>query len=611
MNIRIIKLEESILKARKDYYNGESLISDKLYDALIDELYLLDPKNSAVIGIGSDPVSNWEKISHKIPMGSLNKCNTDEEYLKWHNKYISKNEKVILTLKLDGLSASLVYKDGLLVSGATRGSGVAGELITQNIIKMNGVPLRLKEKIDITVRGEIILSKENYKNFFSGYSNPRNAASGISRRYDGEGSDKMSLLTYQLFNILTKLGFLTPTFIVCDSSTEVCDLKQKYQTSLRDKFEFELDGLVAHNNDLVKQELYGSLNGKPYASIALKFENEARESTVRDIHWRVGNSGRLTPVATVDPVMLVGAQVSRASLYNMAYINQLGVDIGATVLVARANDVIPRIEEVIKSTGTVSKPPKVCPECAGKVELRGENLMCTNSIKCPAQVVGMIKNWVSELNLLEWGEALLDRLVQLGKVKTIVDLYTLSVDDLASIDRMGQKSAKKCYDILHSNKDMPLEIFLGGLSIPMIGASSIKLIMGHGCSDLQTFFTKNATDFEQVAGVGPVKAASLRTGLQDNKELISGLLKAGITIKKKVKGKLSNKSICFTGAMVNKRPVLEKMAADAGADVKNTVSKGLSMLVISDPNSQSSKAVGARKLGVQLISEEDFIHIIA
>lgn len=360
MNIRIIKLEESILKARKDYYNGESLISDKLYDALIDELHLLDPKNSAVIGIGSDPVSNWEKISHKIPMGSLNKCNTDEEYLKWHNKYISKNEKVILTLKLDGLSASLVYKDGLLVSGATRGSGVAGELITQNIIKMNGVPLRLKEKIDITVRGEIILSKENYKNFFSGYSNPRNAASGISRRYDGEGSDKMSLLTYQLFsdslnistqeeqfNILTKLGFLTPTFIVCDSSTEVCDLKQKYQTSLRDKFEFELDGLVAHNNNLVKQELYGSLNGKPYASIALKFENEARETILNDVIWEVGATGRITPVAILKPITVCGAEISRASLHNVSYFNSLKLFKGCRVLVSRRNDVIPYIEENI------------------------------------------------------------------------------------------------------------------------------------------------------------------------------------------------------------------------------------------------------------------------
>ena len=253
--------------------------------------------------------------------------------------------------------------------------------------------------------------------------------------------------------------------------------------------------------------------------------------------------------------------------------------------------------------------PTNCPTCNSILLMSGEYLLCNNN-NCKSRVIGKILIWIKELNILEWGNTLIQRLVESGKVKTVVDLYALSVDDLASIDRMGQKSAKKCYDILHSNKDMPLEIFLGGLSIPMIGASSIKLIMGHGCSDLQTFFTKNATDFEQVAGVGPVKAASLRTGLQDNKELISGLLKAGITIKKKVKGKLSNKSICFTGAMLNKRPVLEKMAADAGADVKNTVSKGLSMLVISDPNSQSSKAVGARKLGVQLISEEDFINII-
>lgn len=625
---RIKELADKIITARNDYYNNESKVSDKVFDAWVDELKDLDPNNKAVTAIGASVApTEWKKAKHQIPMGSLDKLNLPEELIKWSNDLPSK-EHLFLTEKLDGLSIELIYENGKFAQAITRGDSIWGEDITANVIKMNGVLLKLSSNFTGSIRGEIIMKKSVHQKHFSDKANPRNAASGTCKRLDGAGSEHLDVFVYQVlgdvdfkteedqFKWLINNDFIVPNYWVFKNSDIFANAKEvsshwrDYQDNKRDGLDYDIDGLVVRLNDLAKQMALGDINLRPKGARAFKFDNEARESVIRDIHWSIGNSGRLTPVATVDPVMLVGAQVSRASLYNIAYINQLGVDIGATVLVARANDVIPRIEEVIKSTGTVCKPPTVCPDCGGKVELQGENLMCTNSTKCLAQVTGRVKNWVSELNLLEWGETLLDRLVESGKVKTIADLYTLSVDDLASIDRMGKKSAKKCYDILHSNKELSLETFIGALSIPMIGSSTIKLIIGHGWSDLQTLFTKNASDFEQVAGVGPIKAASLRIGLRDNQELISDLLKVGVTIKKKVEGKLTNKSICFTGAMVNKRPVLEKMASDAGADVKNSVSKGLSILVIADPNSTSSKAVAALKLGTQLISEEDFLKIV-
>lgn len=359
---RIKELEKKITKARQDYYNGQASMSDKVFDALVDELASLDPKNLAVIGIGSDPVSNWEKYTHLVPMGSLNKCQTSDEYQKWHDKYIHTKDEILLTLKLDGLSVSLIYENGVLVKAATRGSGTTGELITPNVAKMIGVPLRIKDKLNITVRGEILLSKENHTKYFSEYSNPRNAASGISRRYDGTGSDKLSVLIYQLFStdddlefktqkeqfdLIKSLGFKVPTYYVCASSKQILDFKAEYQSTLRDKYEFELDGLVAHNNDLSKQESFGSLNSRPYASIAVKFDSVARETTLIDVIWEVGNSGRITPVAILDPVIVSGAEIKRASLHNVSFFQELKLFKGCRVLVSRRNDVIPYIEENI------------------------------------------------------------------------------------------------------------------------------------------------------------------------------------------------------------------------------------------------------------------------
>lgn len=254
--------------------------------------------------------------------------------------------------------------------------------------------------------------------------------------------------------------------------------------------------------------------------------------------------------------------------------------------------------------------PRNCPSCGSTTSFEGEYLICTNSASCPAQVVGRIKNWVKELNLLEWGDHLIEKLVAAKKVSNVSDLYLLKVDDIANLDRLGEKTAKKCLDILWANKKVPLEVFLGGLSIPMIGQSTIKTIMNAGCDTLEKFGQLGSNEFEQVPGVGPTKAKSLADGLKHNQQLILNLLSNGVEIKDKIIGNLTGRTICFTGSMKNKRPVLEKMASDAGADVKSSVGKGLSYLVIADPNSTSSKAQAARKFGTELISEEDFLEMV-
>lgn len=619
---RIKELETKILQARKDYYNHQPTVSDKVFDAWVDELRTLEPANKAVTAVGA-PVapSEWTKAQHQIPMGSLDKVNTPAEFTKWVLD-TSFDSKMLITEKLDGISIEVIYEDGKLVQAITRGDGTTGEDITVNVVKMGGVLSQLKDKFTGSLRGEIIMKKSVHKTHFADKANPRNAASGTSKRLDGQGVDKLNVLFYQAlgdvdfgveqaqFAWLVDQGLDTPNWWVVKTDEQVNKFWRDYQDTKREKLDYDIDGLVIRVDNIAMQIALGEKDLRPKGAIAFKFDNEARESILRDIVWQVGNSGRLTPVATVDPVSLVGATVTRASLYNYSYIEELGLDIGATVLVARANDVIPRIEETIKKTGTVAKPPTKCPECDGKVVFEGENLICTNTEHCRAQIVGRIKNWIKELNLLEWGDTLVEKLVEAKKVSTIADLYKLKVDDIANLDRLGEKTAKKVLDILWTNKKVSLEVFLGALSIPMIGQSTIKSIMGAGCDDLTKFGQLGAAQFEQVPGVGPTKAKFLADGLKHNQNLIKALLANGVEIKEKATGVLSGKSVCFTGAMKNKRPVLEKMAADQGADVKGSVGKGLTYLVIADPASTSSKAVAARKLGTTLISEEDFLELV-
>ena len=602
---RIQELADKITQARLDYYNNQPTVSDKVYDAWSDELRLLDPTNVALTAVGA-PVtaSEWKKAKHQIPMGSLNKVNTPAELTDWAKDKDCKSWFV--TQKLDGLSIELVYEHGKMVQAITRGDGETGEDITVNVARMGGVNNDLKIDFNGSLRGEIIMLKSIHQKHFADKANPRNAASGVSKRLDGVNVDKLNILFYQVLGDVDfkteveqfkwlkahKLG--CPEYWEFKTVDEVNKHWRSYQDVDREKLDYDIDGLVIRINDFAKQMAWGDKDLRPLGAIAFKFDNETRESTIREIVWQVGNSGRLT----------------RASLYNIGYIEELGLDVGAKVLVARANDVIPRIEELVKGTGTIAGAPDSCPECCSAIREDGENLVCTNTKTCPAQVRGRIHNWINELNILEWGDTLIQKVVESGKVKTVADLYTLTVADLSAIDRMGQKSAQKCYDNLWAAKEIPLEVFLGGLSIPMIGQSTIKAIMNAGCDTLERFGQLNAQAFEQVPGVGPTKAKSLADGLKTYQQVILDILDSGVKIKDKVQGTMTGKSVCFTGSMKMKRPLLEKMAAEAGADVKSSVGKGLTYLVIADPNSTSSKAQAARKLGTTLISEEEFLDLV-
>lgn len=619
---RVGELEQKITEARQAYYNGTPSVPDAEYDAWVDELSRLSAGSPAVTQVGYPPPNDsaWVKTQHSIPMGSLDKVQTSEELVEWIGKHgRAPSEALLLTEKLDGISISVTYEDGRLVRAVTRGDGQVGEDITSNVVRMKGAP-QFKKGLSATLRGEIILHKADLA-LFPDKANPRNTASGTSKRFDGKGCEHLNVYFYQVhgpdFTLdsdqyvwLQERGFQTPNWYVVSGASKVQGLWLDYQQIQRDTLPYEIDGLVVRFNELEHQLALGELHGRPRGAVAFKFPAGARETVAVGLECQVGGQGNITPVAVVEPVVLLGAEVRRASLYNWAYIKQIGFYVGARVVITRSNDVIPRILSVLDPSQGPPIPPTQCPVCDAPTEQRGEFLCCSNTAECPAQVEGRLRKWVSDLDILEWGDVLIEKLVREGLATTVADLYRLTEEQLAGLDRMGPASAKKARDALWAAVPLTLAKFIGSLGIPLCALSTMEAIVATGIDDLDKLRSVDLETLGSVPGVGPKRAQSLRSWLDRNGPLLDDLLAAGVTIKPPVQGSLSGKSVCFTGKMETNRAWLEKRAQECGAQVKSSVGKGLTYLVIADPNSTSTKAQAARKNGTQCISEGAFLEML-
>lgn len=627
------KLLDDIDKHDDAYYNrNERIVSDEEYDGLKDHLRTLakefapkdgskaDEKISirledALSRVGAPPPldGKWKKYQHEVPMGSLNKVNIPEELEDWYKKCGGAG-KLFITEKLDGISVSLKYDNGVLITGATRGDGDTGEDITRNVKKMKGVIHKLNEDFTGHIRGEIVLCHTDWKEHMPEMANPRNAASGVAKRVDGHKAQHLTVLAYTIegkdfpteydaFKGMQAMGFQTPRF-TRGSLQDGKDAWQKYMDETRKLLDYDIDGLVIRINDRAQQFALGEENHRPKGAIAFKFEAPEARTIVRNIVVQVGDTGQLTPVAEFDEVELLGAKVKRASLHNFSLVKQLGVHVGATILVERANDVIPYVKKVVNKVEEYFGIPKKCPACDTNTVQVGEYVICPNKSECPPQVLGRLNKWIKEHGILEWGESILTKLIDAGKVKDVYDLYTLKIEDITSLERMGEKGATKLLAELDKYREVPLEKFLGGLCIDGVATSTAKSIIDAGHDTLDDVLSMSVDVLENIPGFGEKRAQAFHEGLIENANRIESILKSGVSIKDRVKGSLTGKSIAITGSTNKPRKELIKFIESCGGDYKKSVGKGCTYLVIDNENSTSSKAQAARKLGITLISEE-------
>jgi DNA ligase (NAD+) len=632
----IDSLAQRITDARNRYYNGSPSLSDAAFDALEDELRSLDPGNAVLKKVGAAPVNGqWPSVRHAIPMGSLNKVLNAPEMQAWMKG--TGNRSVLVTEKLDGASLCILYVNRKLVQGVTRGDGQTGDDITRNVLLMQGLPKMLPPTIagqptpaTVYIRGEVVVLKSDFDTHFKGESNPRNTASGtMKRQSDASKCSHLTVISYQIIfgsgkdpfsrkqdelKALKDAGFLVPNYTVCSDAVAVEKIYTDYIAGTRNSLDYVIDGLVIDVDDRDAREAAGELNGRPKASVALKFPHDEKETVLRNVRWQVGNSGRITPVAEFDPVNLAGANVVQASLYNISYINGLvgAARPGQTVLFegdkivcSRAGDVIPRIEAVIGG-GNPTKPlmvPTTCPSCGALLQRDGEYLVCKNET-CEAQALGALKQWISKLEVLHFGEVLIQALVDEGLVADIADLYTCDPDEAAALEVEGRRigdTATKAFRNLHAKKAISLHVLIGSLSISLIGRSMAKTIMDAGFDTLSKMYKARYADIAAIPGVGDVKAKAFVDGLAKKIGLIAKLLDVGIQIQEN-DGALKGMSFCFTGFRdADLSDAIEK----AGGTMKSSVSKGLTYLVALDPASDSGKAQKALQYGTKVISIPD------
>ena len=571
-------------------------------------------------------VSEWEKARHEIPMGSLNKAVSVDELKTWLarcEELLAKDGQagvaadLFVAEKLDGISIECIYRDGKLVDAITRGDGEVGERITANVARMKGVPARIKDRRSMSVRGEIILRLSDMKKHFTAGTSPRNMAAGTSKRFDGGNCEYLTVLFYDVadhldvttevekFAYIRSLGFATPR-TAHGSIDDVIKLYDTYAQSTRASLDYEIDGLVIYVNSLHKQALLGEVNHRPRGAVAFKFASPAKVTTVLAVEWDTGPSGRVTPVAIVAPVELAGATVQRASLHNAANVRALGLGVGDEVLVSRRNDVIPYVEEVVQKHGPAAVPPTNCPVCQSALSAEGEYLVCRNTA-CRAVVEGRIQNWVGTIGALEWGDKLIEQLVEAKLVREPADLYKLDWKQIAALDRRGEKSAKKCLAELESRLPLTLPVFIAALGMDNFALETARLLIAAGYDTIEKLLAAKEDALAGVKGLGKIKAASIVRGLAARRDEIERLRKDPRLepVTPQQAGPLSGLTFCFTGASSKPRAELTELVEGNGGRVLAAVTKDLQYLVIADPASTSSKAVKARKLGTKLITEEE------
>lgn len=636
---RIHELETLIKKHQDLYYNTEPELSDAEFDRLWDELRVLDPQNALLARVGEDHTDGFPKAEHIIPMGSQEKAADPESFQRWAEKMSFSD--FLVQYKLDGASMELQYEKGRLVRAVTRGDGVIGDDITANVKKMRGVLLELsgdagpagKAPFSGGIRGEVLMTKETLRRFYSDKKNCRNAANGLMKRKDGSGSEHLEIICYdaatgtvgkpfseiapfqtetEKLSWLKSQGFLSVPTVQCRSVREVIEYRAHIM-DIRDTIPYDIDGLVIKNDTIDTSDL---ARVRPEKQIAFKFSLEEAVTTLRSVEWSESGA-TYTPIALIDPVHLAGTTVKRANLCNPRMIADMNLNIGSRVLVTKRGEIIPKIEALVENpvSGVPIEQPSQCSCCGTPLCDEGTRLYCPNPA-CPKLIHHRIEKWLNTLEVRDFGTMLLKRLFDSRRIRSISDLYTLTASELASFERMGQRSAEKVYRALHAKRDIPLSVFIAGFDIEGVGQTMAEKLVESGFNTIEKLLAASEEDFARIYQFGKVLAHTLTTSLHEVKDEMLYLTNSGlIHILPPVTAQnnlpLTGKSFCFTGELISmKRKDAEEMVQKKGGTIKSSVTKGLSYLVTNTPNSGSSKNKKAQELGTAIISEKEFLPLV-
>ena len=657
---RIEELREKTEYYAKKYYDDDKPeISDFEYDMLMVELRNLEKeypefisKDSLTQKVGGHVKEGFQKVTHEVPLQSLQDVFSFEEVEEFDERIRKQAEEngikevnYVVETKIDGLSAALEYKQGKFVRGATRGNGLIGEDVTENLKTVKTIPMELTDKIDITVRGEVFISKQDFEkmnqereeNEEELFANARNAAAGSLRQLDSKITAKRPLDIY-IFNVqkiegktfnshfeeleyLNKLGFhVNPVRIPCKTIQEAEKAIEKIGED-RENLTFGIDGAVIKVDDLHFREILGSTIKVPRWAVAYKYPPEKKETILKDIICQVGRTGVITPMAILEPVKVAGSTISKTTLHNEDFIKEKELKIGDTVVIQKAGDVIPEIVEVVKNKRTGNEKdfemPKVCPVCgAPTVREEGEAAVRCTGIECPAKLFRNLVHFVSReaMDISGLGENIIQQLLDKGLIKNIADIYTLNFEDIASLKKNGKKFAQNLVDAIERSKQNDLSKLITALGIRHVGVKASRML-AKKYKTMDNLMNASFEELSMIDDIGPIVANSIREFFLEKQtiDLINKLKTAKVNMnsleEESEDNRFEGKTFVLTGSLEEfTRNEASEIIEKLGGKTSGTVSKKTDYVLAGED--AGSKLTKAQNLGITVISEAEFKEMI-
>lgn len=652
---RAAQLRKEIEAHNISYYVlDDPTVDDRTYDMLMNELKEIEAahpelvtKDSPTQHVGGYAMNTFEKVTHTVQMGSLQDVFSKEQVCSFVAKCretLTDTPKFSVEPKIDGLSVSLEYVDGVFTRGSTRGDGFVGEDVTANLKTIKSIPKKLSEAVPfLEVRGEVYMPRQAFADLAEAqeeegekaFKNPRNAAAGSLRQKDPKITAKRKLDIF-IFNIqqvegkefsshtqslewLSSLGFkVIEDQILLETENEISE-RIDYIGSMRGKYPFDIDGAVVKTDSFAQREILGATAKVPKWAVAFKYPPEEKETTLTDIEVNVGRTGAITPVAIFEPVQLAGTTVSRAVLHNQEFITEKDIRIGDRILVRKAGEIIPEVIRSVKHSDN-SVPyelPKFCPVC-GAEAVRYEDeaaLRCPN-VECPAQLYRNLIHFASKgaMNIEGLGPAVIQLLLDNKMIETPADIYRLDKDRISTLERMGEKSAENLLGAIEASKNAPLDRVIFALGIRNIGASAAKLLC-EKFGTVEAIMSATAEEMEQIEGFGKVMSENAARAFSDKHlvHLVNELRSAGVKMEYEKQGsgddRFSGLTFVLTGTLPTlKRDEAKKIIESFGGKASSSVSKKTDYVLAGEE--AGSKLTKAEELGLKIISEAEFMEMI-